>query len=567
MEIKVQLAQDYSAAYITVSINEETEKSISVTRQQLIDALSANQVIVGIKEDAIKRIVDNKLFNKQITVAECIAPTVGDNARVEIVKKTKKKDEVEPVKRPDGEIDYVAPRPGFLTWVRKGEVVAIKYPPALGNPGKTVLGRAIPGKPGKEIALDLFAGTNTKIEGNELKSDSEGIIELYGIKVNVLTEYEIRDNVGINTGAIDLPLDLKVKLKVSGDIQKGFYVRCHSLIVSGCIEDAEVRCRNLEVHEGIVGLGDLPVTADIISVGYINGSRKIVSKSLKVLREISGGAEVCGLVIQAFVIQGSTAIAKEMIWADYMNGKNLIMVGVDYQVKQEVDKINRKLAEIQPPLEELRTANYAGAKKMKQLQSLAKINSRHPFILKELPKIIELRAKLDKFESYEKQLKMNKQQLEEKMYSKEDAFLLVRKGFAKDNSAGVSVDPNSLIYLRNVSMKIAEATSGGLFTLNKYGISSSRQYNIKEIKFKLDAIFDHAENDTEPLAFETVQKDEARDALPHVPGVDILSPAKSSPNNAQSAGIASQQNLDASPKTVSGNEGSQGGEPPSTGKQ
>lgn len=491
MEIKVQIDPEYTVVTLTVVVDVEKEKEVTLNPGILEAVLSNNGVIVGIKEEVIKEICDNKLINKPIVVARCIPPTEGNDARVEILKKTKRRDEILPVKKSENEIDYISPREGFLPYVRKGEVLAVKYPPTPGNPGKTVLGRAIPGKLGKEIALDLFQGANTEIAGNELKASIEGIVELSGIKVNVEGVHEIHDHIGMNTGSIDLPMDLDVSIRVIGDIQRGYSVKCRNLYVSGCVEDAEIQVKQLVVKEGIVGVSELPIIADSISTGYINGTRKVTAKSLKVLREISSGAEVCGEVIQAFTIQGSTAIAKEMIWTDYLNGNNLIMVGVDYVLKKEVDILNRKLLEIKGPLEELRNVSYAGAKKLKQLQALAKMNPKHPLLQKELPKIKEVKDKLDKFEKYCNELLTKRDELSTKMYSEDEPFLLVKIGFSKDSSAGIAVNPDSVIYLKNISTKITEATSGGLFTLNKYGVSYARQYNIKEIKTKLDLLVEN----------------------------------------------------------------------------
>ena len=100
----------------------------------------------------------------------------------------------------------------------------------------------------------------------------------------------------------------------NGDVQRGFYVRCHTLTVSGCIEDSEIDVRKLSVKAGIVGNCIDPISADIMHVGFINGNRQIHGKLVRVLREISNGATVTGLVVTAHTIQGSTVYARDICW-------------------------------------------------------------------------------------------------------------------------------------------------------------------------------------------------------------------------------------------------------------
>jgi len=65
-----------------------------------------------------------------------------------------------------------------------------------------------------------------------------------------------------------------------------------------------------------------------------------------------------------------------------------------------------------------------------------------------------------------------------------------RTGFGKDQSSGMTVDPNVLITLRKQTHKINGASRGGMFFLTEHGVSSTTLYNIKELKGKLDHIMD-----------------------------------------------------------------------------
>jgi len=486
MDIKVKIAQDYSSAFLTVLVEEYEERKVKLQIQDLEKALSDSGVVVGIRKNVLENIVNNRTFNKQFSVAVWKPPGVGDDARVEILKKPKRFDEVKPVKTKEDEIDYVSPREGLITYARKNELLAIKYPPKRGKPGTSVLGKTIPGKLGKEIPLDLFQGVNTRIEGNKLYAEKEGIISLEGIKIHIKPRFVINDNIGMNTGSIDLPLDLEAEIVVNGDVQRGFSVVCNNLSVSGCIEDAKVITKILFVKAGIVGNGDDLIITERLNTSFINGQREVRANIVQVLHEISSGAKVFADVVKAYTIQGSTVYAKHAIWTDYLNGNNYIYVGIDFNKKQEYDRLGKALIEIQEPLEELKEASYANAKKMKQLRELYKVNPKHTLIQKELPRIKELNNKLAELEQKQEKLQKQREETKAKMYPYGDAFLLVRSGFAKDDSAGIPVEPNTLIYLKDESTKVIESVRGGLFTYTEDGINQSIRYNIKEYKYKLD---------------------------------------------------------------------------------
>jgi len=494
LEIQVQISKDYTSAFINVSVEEEEEDFI-LDVQRLEEALSNEGVVIGIKKDVLNDICRNKRFNHKILVAECTEPETGDDARVEIIKKPKRDDEITPITTDDGEIDYYAPREGFIAYIRKGETIAIRHPPTRGEAGENVLGRVMPGKFGKEISLDLFKGSCTKIVGDKLIAECDGIISLKGLQVNVESTYQINDNIGRNTGSIDIPKELDITLIIQGDVQRGLSVKCHKLHVSGCIEDAKIDCNFLKVQGGIVGVGDKPIEADHISVGFINGERKIIGKIVNVLREISSGAQVMAELVKAYTIQGTSVIAKQALWTDFINGKNTIMVGLNYEAKMEYDELSTKIAEIREPLEELRNVSYAGAKRMKQLKELSKLNPKHPLLQKELPKILETKEKLEKFEKLNESLYKRRTECEKKIYSVGEPFLFIKSGFSKDTSSGMTVEPDTTIFLKDYSMKVYESTRGGLYYLSKYGVSSSTRYNTRELKEKFNKFMEIIEED------------------------------------------------------------------------
>ncbi len=122
------------------------------------------------------------------------------------------------------------------------------------------------------------------------------------------------------------------------------------------------------------------------------------------------------------------------------------------------------------------------------LKELSKKNPKHPLIAKELPQIKEI---MEKFEYYKKKLetlKKEKEKSEKEMYPTDKPFLLIRAGFAKDNSSGSIIDPQSILNIGHETQQILEPTRGGLMTFHEGKFVFSPKYNIKEIKARLSLI-------------------------------------------------------------------------------
>ncbi|MEA2062833.1 MAG: flagellar assembly protein A, partial [Gemmatimonadota bacterium] len=97
-------------------------------------ALRRSGVIKGIKEDLLKSIFEDALFDKEILIAEGTAPQHGENARLEFFFETKR--EFEPPEDEDGRIDYKDV--SLLNNVNKTDRLCRLHPPTAGKPGLTV---------------------------------------------------------------------------------------------------------------------------------------------------------------------------------------------------------------------------------------------------------------------------------------------------------------------------------------------------------------------------------------------------------------------------------------------
>jgi len=487
LEIKVEKTKDEARAFLTIIPDEETFEN-PPSADDLKAALEENGIVYGIDESVLEEITAGKQYDRVFSVAFAKAPTVGDNAEINILKRPLDPEDIKPIVLENGDVDYFAPRENLITYVKKDEKLAIKIPATQGESGMTVSGNEIPGIFGADQNFNEIRGPGTFLQGNELLAEDEGVIKIKKNLIHVEKVFKINDDLGINTGSIVLPKEFDIHILIEKDVTRGFKLVCKTATINGAIEDAEIDVDNLKVTGGIVGTGDLLIKADILRAGYINGKRKIVARHLYVKREISSGATIYADKVQAYAIQGSTVVSTNGIWTEYLNGSNDIMVGMDYKAKEELDYIQKELSTLAQPMEQIKNTYYSSQKRMTQLKSLAKINPKHPLLMKELPKIKEISDKFKKIEKVYKTLESRKEELISNLYPVEDPLLIVRAGFSRDKSTGSIVEPYSTIHMNKFIKKVSEARDGGIFYIKKEKIWQSYRYNAKEIKSKFEKL-------------------------------------------------------------------------------
>ncbi len=502
MKINIEINQDKSKAYLLIDSLKNPDV-LDVTPEQILEEVEKVKVVYGVKHHLLADICEDRRFDRSITIAVGEPPGEGVPARFEYLRRPCMKEAPPPSTNDEGEMDYVSPREGYLNYVKKGDLLVKLIPPLRGLEGTNILGVKIPGLPGQDRELKEISGQGTKIEDNYLVSAKDGFVYVKEKRIQILSYYEISSSIGMSTGSIDLPLELDLELIVTNDVSSGYTIKCRTVSIKGCIEDATVTAENLSVKEGIVGTGDTEIKAEYIDIGYVNTSKTIVGKHVNVKREISGGATVCGDTIKAQVIQGCTIYAKKAVLVNYLNGQITLMIGIDYNAKREYDKIAKELNRLKGPLEQLRNASYAWAKRINQLKQLAKSNPNHPLLQKELPKLKSVKEKHQQIEDRYKEATDEKDDYYEKMYPESNPFLLTVSGFSKDSSGQTVTEPDCFIHLGKSHMKVSDPGKGAHFYLANNDVVRAWKFNYKELKGRFEKIIrtdaesdNNAESDT-----------------------------------------------------------------------
>ena len=145
---------------------------------QIIRQLETQGVVAGIEQDKIDEFVDNPVYNSPCEVAAAIKPQDGRDAYIVFNFETDQT-KLRLRETKDGQVNFK--ELNQIHNVIKGEPLAQKMPPERGKAGKTLFGRYLEAKNGKDIRLPL---------GKNVELDKDGVTIIASINGRVIYEAE-----------------------------------------------------------------------------------------------------------------------------------------------------------------------------------------------------------------------------------------------------------------------------------------------------------------------------------------------------------------------------------------
>lgn len=321
--INIQISKDLMKAIISVT---QPYNAQDITEGDIIKFLNDRKITYGIKSDAIKKLVDEKLYYQDIVVAEGLPAENGIDARVEFyfdtsTEKSFKIDE-------DGRVNFK--ELSMIKNVEAGTPLAKLHPNTLGTDGINILGLKVGAKEGKRLPIPKGKNVEIDEDGVTLKASKTGEVKLIDGRVNVFSVYEVKADVDPSTGNIRF----MGKVIVNGNVLTGFEIEAEGDIeVYGVVEGAKLTSNgNIVLHRGILGAnqgeivcrGDLVakfienckaqcdgnITSDAIMQSSVLAGKKIEVTGKKGL--IVGGIVRAGEEIKAKVIGAPMATVTEV---------------------------------------------------------------------------------------------------------------------------------------------------------------------------------------------------------------------------------------------------------------
>ncbi|MDX9898635.1 MAG: FapA family protein [Spirochaetia bacterium] len=363
------VANPAADALLTVELgSQEMEARVVLTPPQpggsdlskdvILAYLRNNKVVFGVIEDAMQALEDSPRYKEQVVVAQGQKPVNGEDARIQFLFETdRSKLNLE---EKNGKVDYKELH--LVQNVVEGQALAKKIKAQQGVPGRTVTGKMLPSKNGKDIPLPLGKNVHVSEDGLTIIADVNGEATFINNKINVETVYTINGDVDLKSGN----QFFLGTIVVMGNVEDGFSVKATGNIeVRGHVGKAEISAEgDVIVHQGITGKGGGSITAGknvwakfIENAQIMAGENVIVTTSIINSDVTAEKRIVCSGQKHAAIIGGRYRACEEInaksIGSPTGGAETILEVGSDPKSKAKLDELDVKLKTFQRQIDEL----------------------------------------------------------------------------------------------------------------------------------------------------------------------------------------------------------------------
>lgn len=370
---KINISSDGLDARIFFPMPEPGQERETYTKGQILDMLKDAGVTFGIDQEAVARIADSPMYNRDVVIATGKNAVQGEPGHYDYyfdLTVNRK-----PTIREDGSTDYMNIK--VIETVDKDQVIAVYHPAVQGAKGITVRGQMIEPKPVRDLPPLAGRGFDREDDGVTYRANIDGKIEMSGNRILILPVYEISGDVNISTGNVDFNGDVIVH----GGVSDGAIIRAAgSVTIDGLVESCEIYTRkDLFLLSGVKG-GDKTIidaqgniTAQFMEYAFVNCKGDITADYVFNSRvTCDGHIELNGN--KAAIIGGYTAAVRGIDVNEIGNSFGTItnvvagiaqekLVAIE-QLNQEVTALSDNIAKIKKALNEFeklaeaRGANY-----------------------------------------------------------------------------------------------------------------------------------------------------------------------------------------------------------------
>lgn len=356
--LKIELIDNEVKAMISLIETIELEDD-SIPYELLKEYLDSMQIIEGLNEINIKEFCShpNQYFNKKLCIASGTEAIDGEDGFIEWVAFAKKAEK--PKELEDGRVDYYSINK--VVNVKKGELIARKVSAKKGIFGKTVLGKSIPAKNGKEPLLKPGKNAVLNEEKNMIYAAIDGQVVITDKnKINVFPVYEVSGDLDFSVGNIDFVGTVVIR----GNVPDGFKIKAMGDIhIYGNVEGAELEADgNIIVQHGVIGHNKCHIVAkknfksSYILDGDVHAYDTIeVTQSIMHSQVSAGNKVICkgskGLIVGG-KIQAGAKVEAVIIGNELATG-TIIEVGINPQLRLEMEELKQKKKELNYSLDQV----------------------------------------------------------------------------------------------------------------------------------------------------------------------------------------------------------------------
>lgn len=223
------------------------EDGTAYTNTDIMKMLRHRGVKQGINKERIKELIEKKLYDKDILVAEGREAEDGKDGSFQYYfrRDLKRKPKV----LENGVVDYK--NMDFYETVKKDQLLVEYESPTKGKFGYDVMGQLLAPKPGKELPPLHGEGFTISDDRKQYFSLLDGIVELEGDKLTVKNMLVITGDVDTSTGNIVFDGDINI----TGNVLSGYTVEATgNIVIDGRCEGCQVKAgKDIVIRKGCQG--------------------------------------------------------------------------------------------------------------------------------------------------------------------------------------------------------------------------------------------------------------------------------------------------------------------------
>jgi hypothetical protein len=328
-----------------------------LTAAGMIEILKNSGVVYGIKEDVAQAFEDRPEYGQPVVVAEGTKPENGHDAEIVYNFETDRSNIK--LKEKNGRVDFR--ELNLVQNVVEGQILARKIAAQEGTPGRTVTGKLIPAKAGRNF--DIGVGKNVELseDGMTLTAMINGQVILVADKINVEPLYVVEGDVNLKTGGNVIFLGTVL---VKGSVEDGFKVKASGNIevlgnIGKCELDAE---GDIIVHQGINGKSGgrvragKGVWAKFIENAFVEAGEMVVASDGIINSEVDANNSIACHGKRATIVGGRLRAAELIVakvFGSISGSETILEVGYDPKSKSRLADEEEAIRGTDKTLEEI----------------------------------------------------------------------------------------------------------------------------------------------------------------------------------------------------------------------
>ncbi|MDR1100628.1 MAG: FapA family protein [Treponema sp.] len=350
--VSVEITEGEMRAYIQVT--PPGPGGCDLPMETYLSILRNNRVVYGVREEFLREFADKPVYKEPVVAAEGSKPVDGRDAYIQYNFETDQS-KVRLRESSNGRVDFK--ELNIIQNVVENQPLAKKIPSEAGVMGRTVTGKVIPAKNGRDTGLPVGKNVHVGDDGVTIIADINGQVVVVSGKINVEPVYTVQGDVNLKTGNIIF----LGTVFINGNVEDGFSVKAAGNIeVNGTVEKAELDAEgDIIVHQGITGKsGGLvragrSIWARFIENAIVEAGNMVVASDGIINSQVDAFKRVICQGKRAHIVGGrlraSEEINAKILGSPTSGTETICEVGFDPKSKAELDqlKLNKESTEKQ----------------------------------------------------------------------------------------------------------------------------------------------------------------------------------------------------------------------------